>query len=99
MMAAVGSIRVTGILLPGNGVRTVLPFTTWLVSGSKISFRHTGWPRGSGALHAVLVGLKAPLKSPARMAAVGTTPTVLVMKADWRNCSKLKKKKLLSRPL
>src|SRR5215472_17719068 len=97
MMAAVGSIRFVGILLPGKGSLTVMPLTTRVVLGSKTSLRQIELLTGStvGGTVAQFV-VSAALKSPLRCAAVGTTPIVLVMNADWRNCSKLKKKNVLS---
>src|SRR5579871_1902339 len=96
MISAVGSKLVAGMVLLGNGVRTTEPLTTRLLAGSKISLKQTIWPAGSGPLQ---VGLRAARKFPLRWAAVGEIATVLLMVELWRNCSKLKKKKLLSCPL
>src|SRR5690349_19794190 len=97
MTAAVGSIEVVGTLFPGNGSLTVTPFTTRVLAGSKTSFWQIELLMGSTLAGTVAqVPVSAALKSPVSCAAVGTMPTVLLMEADWRNCSKLKKKKLLS---
>src|SRR5579872_6698527 len=96
MICAVGSKRAVGIVLLGNGSRTAAPFTFRVVDGSKISFWQTIWLFGSGPLH---VPVMAAAKFPPRCSAVGTIPCVLVVTALWRNCSKLKKKNVLSWPL
>src|SRR6476620_3790974 len=100
MIFAVGSIRVGSILLPGKGSLTVMPLTARVVFGSKTWLRQmellTGSTVGATVAH---WPVRAALKSPVRCAAVGTMATVLLMVAACRNCSKLKKKKLLSWPL
>src|SRR6185295_7962672 len=100
MIFAVGSIRIRSILLPGNGSRTVMPFTTRVVFGSKTWFRQIELLTGSteGATVAQLP-VRAALKSPARCAAGGMIATVLLVLAARRNCRKLKTKNLLSSPL
>src|SRR5271163_3712042 len=100
MICAVGSIMLAGSALLGNGLATVAPFTTRRVVGLKISFGHTAWPAGSGPLQGLIKpGTRSGAKFPARSAAVGTIVCVLVVKLFCRNCSKLKKKKVLSWPL
>src|SRR5580704_11711293 len=104
------SNRLVGMLLFGNGVRTVAPFTMWVVVGSKISPKPRTWPAGSVAgapfcvsawgatLHVFVLPLKlvqlSVAKLPARYAAVGTVIIPLAICWLSRYCSKLKKKKV-----
>ena len=66
---ATGSRRVVGIVLLGNGVRVTWPFTVWLVSGSKIMFSAMDPP---ATLVPSARPVKASLKFPVRISAVGT---------------------------
>src|SRR5579863_8213785 len=109
------SKRLIGMLLFGNGVRTLAPFTTWVVVGSNISAYDKVWPAGSttgappfvsawgATLHVFVLPLKLVqpevAKSPFRYAAVGTVIIPLAICWFSRYCSKLKKKKVLLVPL
>src|ERR1700733_13204415 len=111
----VWSKRLIGMVLFWNGVRTVAPFTIWVVVGSNISPYKRVWPAGSttgaplfvsvwtGTLHVFVLPLKlvhpSVEKLPARYAAVGTVITPLAICWFSRYCSKLKKKKVLLVPL
>src|ERR1700679_3599409 len=93
---ATGSIRVMGTLLLGNGLSVILPFTTVLEFGSKI------WPTGETEFKPGIgkgPNDSAAPKFPLSWAVVGMVAIPLFVTVLWRNCSKLKKKKVLSLPL
>ena len=84
-----------GIVLLAKGVRSWSAIHGCWVVGLKISLRQI--IRSVGVLLQVVES--AALKFPPRWAAVGTMPTELLVNELWRNCSKLKKKNVLSWPL
>src|SRR6516164_8481104 len=106
---------VSGICWFWNGVRTCAPFTTWVVRGSKIWPKERTCPAESTAGAPVLKSMIGRLntqptpgtyakqpeveKLPALYASVGTVVILFSVTRLSRNCSKLKKKKLLFWPL